>query len=139
LNQSLDENDYILANLEFSGYYRVNYEVNNWKNIIKILQTNKSELTAGTRAQLINDIFSLSQTAIISPDLPLELIGYLKNEFEFLPVAAFLTRIKYFLDMLSSNQLNLDLKTYLASLINPVYEQIGWYENTTNVDHWLLK
>jgi len=81
LNQSLDENDYILANLEFSGYYRVNYEVNNWKNIIKILQTNKSELTAGTRAQLINDIFSLSQTAIISPDLPLELIGYLKNEF----------------------------------------------------------
>ena len=36
-----DDDSFILANLDFSGFYRVNYDENNWMLIIKQLKTNK--------------------------------------------------------------------------------------------------
>ena len=36
---SLNNADFILANLEVSGFYRVNYDSNNWDKIISQLKT----------------------------------------------------------------------------------------------------
>ncbi len=91
-----------------------------------------------TRAQLINDIFSLSQATLINADLPLELVKYLANEFEYLPWSVFLNRVSFYLDMLSSSQLVIDLKSYFSSLVKAYYEKLTWFEN--NYDHdWLEK
>jgi hypothetical protein len=40
-SQEFDEGSFILANLDFSGFYRVNYDKENWDMIIKQLKTNK--------------------------------------------------------------------------------------------------
>ena len=37
----LSEDDFILGNLDVSGFYRVNYDINNWNLIIKQLLINK--------------------------------------------------------------------------------------------------
>ena len=71
MGRNIDANDYILANIDLLGYYRVNYDNQNWKNIINQLKTDKNKITLGTRAQLINDIFNLSQATLVRPDLPL--------------------------------------------------------------------
>ncbi len=39
-SNELDENSFLLANLDFSAFYRVNYDKENWKLIIKQLDTN---------------------------------------------------------------------------------------------------
>ncbi len=44
--------DYILANLEFSGFYRVNYDSNNWNAIIKQLIDNHE---VGSRDYIVTD------------------------------------------------------------------------------------
>ncbi len=49
------------ANLNGTGYYRVNYPVENWDALILQLQEDHEVFTAADRAQLINDAFSLSQ------------------------------------------------------------------------------
>lgn len=90
------------------------------------------------RAQLINDAFSLSQATLLNANLPLELVNYLSNEFEYLPWSVFLNRVKFYLDMLSSNQLNIDLKVYFSKLVEPFYVKLGWFERKIN-DQWLEK
>lgn len=120
------------------GYYRVNYDTQNWKNIIHQLKADKSKISLAMRAQLINDIFSLSQATMVRSDLPLEMIGYLTDELEFLPWSVFLNRIKFYLEMLSSSQMILDLKKYLAATVTPLYQKLGWFEDYKN-DQWLDK
>ena len=41
LNQSLSEDDFILGNTRVAGFYRVNYEPDNWDKIIKQLKIKK--------------------------------------------------------------------------------------------------
>ena len=41
LNESLSANKFILANIDFSGFYRVNYDAENWEKIIQQLTHNK--------------------------------------------------------------------------------------------------
>ena len=40
-SQEFDDGSFIIANLDFSGFYRVNYDTENWELIIKQLLTNK--------------------------------------------------------------------------------------------------
>ena len=41
LSKPLNEDDFILGNTRVSGFYRVNYEDDNWNKIIKQLQSKK--------------------------------------------------------------------------------------------------
>ena len=49
------------ANLNGTGYYRVNYPIHNWDALIAALKKNHLTFTSADRAQLLNDAFSLSQ------------------------------------------------------------------------------
>ncbi len=49
------------ANLNGTGFYRVNYPLENWDALVEALQRDHTAITAADRAQLINDAFSLSQ------------------------------------------------------------------------------
>lgn len=93
------------------------------------------QLSPITRAQLINDIFSLSRGLYVGAEMPLELIEYLKNENDYLPWAVFLNRIKYYLDMLDLTEINGDLCEYLIELIEPYYRRLGWEPKST--DTWV--
>ena len=39
-SKELDDDSFLIANLDFSAFYRVNYDTENWKLIIKQLDTN---------------------------------------------------------------------------------------------------
>lgn len=45
LNRPLDSEKFILANLDFAAFYRVNYDTENWRTIIKQLISNKTVRT----------------------------------------------------------------------------------------------
>jgi aminopeptidase N len=49
------------ANLNGTGFYRVNYPLENWDALIEALQRDHTQFTPADRAQLINDAFSLSE------------------------------------------------------------------------------
>lgn len=40
MSGQIDENSFILANLDLAGFYRVNYDEENWNKIIKQLDSN---------------------------------------------------------------------------------------------------
>lgn len=70
---------WILVNFESNGYYRVNYDQHNWELLAKQLLLNHTVIPTITRAQLIDDAFTLGHSKIISYEIAAGLIEYLDN------------------------------------------------------------
>jgi aminopeptidase N len=68
-----------------AGFYRVNYDVDNWMALIKQLREAPAEIHVLNRAQLIDDAFNLAGAGQLDYSVPLRLAEYLQNENNTLP------------------------------------------------------
>ncbi|KAK2841765.1 hypothetical protein Q5P01_011965 [Channa striata] len=69
--------DWVLANLNVVGYYRVNYDQGNWDRLLRALNTNHMDIPVINRAQLVDDAFNLARAQIIPTVLALSVTKYL--------------------------------------------------------------
>uniref|UniRef100_A0A8C6PQZ6 Aminopeptidase n=1 Tax=Nothobranchius furzeri TaxID=105023 RepID=A0A8C6PQZ6_NOTFU len=88
--------DWVLANLHVVGYYRVNYDQNNWERLLGVLSTDHKAIPMINRAQLVDDAFNLARAKIISTVLALRTTKYLKNEREYMPWKSALNNLEFF-------------------------------------------
>lgn len=79
----------ILFNLLNYGYYRVNYDMENWNRLIDFLLLDDfTQIAVESRAQLLGDSYAVAQAGIESFDLPYRLAQYLTRELEeYVPFA----------------------------------------------------
>lgn len=59
--QNAASGDWIIANLNQVGYYRVNYDDKNWKAIIEQLSEDPNVFPDANRAQVIDDSCQLAK------------------------------------------------------------------------------
>ncbi|CAG12385.1 unnamed protein product, partial [Tetraodon nigroviridis] len=57
----MDDNTWLLGNINQTGYFRVNYDLQNWKLLIQQLHDNHEIISVGNRAGLIDDAFNLAR------------------------------------------------------------------------------
>uniref|UniRef100_A0A3B4WT27 Thyrotropin-releasing hormone-degrading ectoenzyme n=1 Tax=Seriola lalandi dorsalis TaxID=1841481 RepID=A0A3B4WT27_SERLL len=57
----MGDNTWLLGNINQTGYFRVNYDLQNWKLLIQQLHTNPQIISVGNRAGLIDDAFNLAR------------------------------------------------------------------------------
>jgi hypothetical protein len=70
----------------FLGFYRVNYDENNWDLLINYLNSEDYEkIPPVNRAQLLDDALNLARAGILKYSTALELTQYLKKEVDFIP------------------------------------------------------
>lgn len=67
------------------GFYRVNYELSNWYQLIDELKNNPKAIHVLNRAQLIDDSFNLARAGELTHSVPFTLINYLEKEDDFIP------------------------------------------------------
>lgn len=80
------DEDWIIANLQETGYYRVNYDEHNWGLLIEQLQDDDFEVIhAVNRAQLIDDALNLARADIIPYETAFRLLEYLQQELDYVP------------------------------------------------------
>lgn len=98
----LSSDDWFIINLHQTGYYRVNYDNDNWKMIIQHLQDNETyqQITASNRAQLIDDSMNLARAGYINYSIPLDVTTYLKHETDYVPWKAALNSFSFIDSML---------------------------------------
>lgn len=73
--------DWIVLNIQQSGYYRVNYDNELWNLIIEQLNSPQYDLIhLLNRGQLIDDSFHMARSGRISFDIPLDIMNYLERE-----------------------------------------------------------
>lgn len=79
------------------GFYRVNYDNENWMALIKQLHVDHEQIHVINRAQLINDAFALAKAGYLDYSVPLHLTEYLTNENNAMPFHSALNEFSYLL------------------------------------------
>uniref|UniRef100_A0A8D0FCY7 Aminopeptidase n=1 Tax=Strix occidentalis caurina TaxID=311401 RepID=A0A8D0FCY7_STROC len=120
---SESEYDWILLNVNLSGYYRVNYDQLNLKRLARLLENDPKAIPAVSRFQLIDDVFALTQFGYIQIETALELTKYLAREDElFIWNVVLLNLVPEDLEStLKSYEVYPLLKKYLLKRMLPIY------------------
>lgn len=114
--------DWLLANTNVSGYFRVNYDLGNWDRLLSLLNTNHQALPVINRAQVIDDAFNLARAKIISTTLALRTTKYLSKERNYIPWESALRNLDYYIVMFDRTEVYGALQGYLRKQIKPVFE-----------------
>ncbi|KAL5244502.1 hypothetical protein ACI65C_011912 [Semiaphis heraclei] len=80
-----DGTGWYIFNLQSIGFFRVNYEEENWNALISQLHIDCKEIHVLNRAQLIDDAFNLARTNRVDYAMVLWMSEYLKNEDDPIP------------------------------------------------------
>ncbi|XP_036266285.1 aminopeptidase Q [Pipistrellus kuhlii] len=81
---SNSDHDWVILNLNMTGYYRVNYDKLGWEKLIQQLENDHKAIPVVHRMQMIDDAFSLSQNNYIEIETALDLTKYLAEEDEII-------------------------------------------------------
>ncbi|KAL6254670.1 hypothetical protein P5V15_013977 [Pogonomyrmex californicus] len=132
LSKNITKDDWIIVNLQQIGYYRVNYDVENWRNIAKFLNSkNYREIHILNRAQIIDDAFHFLTTDKLNLSIFLELSSYLSQEEDYVAwypmFKAFEFMSPFFLFQESE-----DIKENFRNILNKRLKKIGYDEDTEN-------
>ncbi|MED6292745.1 hypothetical protein CHARACLAT_003605 [Characodon lateralis] len=117
--------EWVLANTNVSGYFRVNYDVDNWDRLLSQLNTNHQVLSVMNRAQIIDDAFNLARAKIIPTTMALRTTEYLSKERDYIPWASTLRNLDYYILMFDRTEVYGVLQAYLKKQIKPLFEYFG--------------
>ncbi|XP_059611792.1 uncharacterized protein LOC132258481 [Phlebotomus argentipes] len=125
--EELDELDWVIVNKRATYYYRVNYDNQNWHLLSLALRENLTIIDTANRAQLIDDAFTLAYYGHLSYDIVLSLANYLRQETEFVPVAAAIKHLRSL--ELKLRGTNRKFLKFLLPIIAKLYNRVGMHEN----------
>ncbi|XP_063887378.1 aminopeptidase N-like isoform X1 [Scylla paramamosain] len=127
-----NSSQWVIFNVQETGYYRVNYDENNWKQLIKQLKADHTKIHVNNRAQLIDDALNLARAGQLSYSLPMDLIAYLKSETSYTPWATALNNLAYIDKVFSRTGTYGSLKNFLLRLLGLQYKSIGFQDSLTD-------
>ncbi|NP_001082794.1 alanyl (membrane) aminopeptidase b, tandem duplicate 1 [Danio rerio] len=115
-------NEWVLANINTVGYYRVNYDEQNWERLLNALQTSRESIPVINRAQLIDDAFNLAKAGIIKTTLALRTTEFLDVETEYMPWQSALNNLDYFYLMFDRSEVYGHMQAYIRKQVTPLFE-----------------
>ncbi|KAL1247303.1 hypothetical protein QQF64_022679 [Cirrhinus molitorella] len=122
--------DWILANINVAGYYRVNYDNANWNSLLNVLKTSKESIPVINRAQLIDDAFNLAKAGIVETTLALRTTLFLDSETEYMPWESALDNLDYFYLMFDRTEVYGPMQTYVGKQVKYLFDHF------TTLTHW---
>ncbi|XP_058063365.1 aminopeptidase N [Anopheles bellator] len=126
-----EADEYLYANVDRTGYYRVNYDYASWKK----LTNNFLKLPPLTRMQLVDDAFQLARAEFIQYDIPLTLILIVTQNPHDVPAWAALTRSLVYINYMLAREPAYE--TYLAvmrSTLRRAFDEFG-FDDRPNDSH----
>ncbi|XP_053320872.1 aminopeptidase N-like [Spea bombifrons] len=114
--------EWLLANINVTGYYRVNYDDGNWDRLIAELQNSPLSIPVINRAQIIDDAFNLARAKYINTTRALDTTRYISNDTEYMPWQAMLSSLSYFTQMFDRSEVYGPMKEYLKKQVTPLFK-----------------
>uniref|UniRef100_A0AAR5P193 ERAP1-like C-terminal domain-containing protein n=4 Tax=Dendroctonus ponderosae TaxID=77166 RepID=A0AAR5P193_DENPD len=105
--------------------YKVNYDEKNWLLLSKALKSDFTKIPTLNRVQLLADAADLGYVGHQKYDVFFDMLGYLKEETEYLPWKAALGKADALKNYLIRNPIYGVFKNYMTSLLSPIYEKLG--------------
>ncbi|KAL3215053.1 hypothetical protein MRX96_006638 [Rhipicephalus microplus] len=78
-------NQWLIVNIQRVGYYRVNYDIFNWRLLQSQLREKPEEIHVLNRAQLIDDALDLAKNGHLPYEIALEFLDLVRPEDDYMP------------------------------------------------------
>ncbi|ALC45615.1 CG31198 [Drosophila busckii] len=122
---------WVIANIQETGYYRVNYTEANWNAIHKSLQVaGWSGIHEVNRAQIVDDLLNMARAGYINYELTLAVLEYLETETNYIPWTSAFNGFNYLAIRLGTD--TQDFANYIRQLTNKAYNQLGFIERPSD-------
>ncbi|KAM6409447.1 aminopeptidase N [Rhynochetos jubatus] len=121
--------NWLLLNLNVSGYFRVNYNQENWEQLLNQLSTDHQVIPVINRAQIIDDAFNLARAKYVNVTLALSTTRFLSKETAYMPWEAALNNLHYFQLMFDRSEVFGVMTKYIQKQVTPLF---NYYKNITN-------
>ncbi|XP_032239105.2 glutamyl aminopeptidase isoform X2 [Nematostella vectensis] len=129
---------WIKANYEQHGFYRVNYDAENWERLKQQLDTDHEKLSAADRAGLLDDAFNLARAGELPLTTALDLTKYLTKEEMYVPWAAALSNMGFLESRLCENEEHMTLyKKYALQQLKHIVRKLGWDDKGSHLQKYL--
>ncbi|KAJ8335466.1 hypothetical protein SKAU_G00388080 [Synaphobranchus kaupii] len=128
-------NEWILAHVNYAGYYRVNYDPDNWEKLLQQLQTDHRKIPTLSRAQLIDDVFYLEMSKYVNITLALSITKYLLKDTEYIPWETARKHLEYIIFMFDRTEVYGPMKAYIRKLVGPLYDHFENFTRNSSVPH----
>lgn len=122
---NLAKEDWLVLNKQSTGYYRINYDKENWNLIADGLIARPFKFHPRNRAQLMHDAYYLSVSNRLHHAALLKMMTYLKQEDQYAPWSTANGIVNVFNRFLSGDVKYFLLKAFVAEQIGPIYEKLG--------------
>ncbi|CAH2070902.1 unnamed protein product, partial [Iphiclides podalirius] len=130
----LSNASWYIVNKQQTGYYRVNYDVENWQALARVLNTSHQTIHVLNRAQIVDDSFNLARNERLNYNYAFEISRYLVLESDYIPWASANTAFNYLDVVLSGSEAYELFQLYMLHLSAPLYERLG-FEAQTSDEH----
>ncbi|KAL1506799.1 hypothetical protein ABEB36_006093 [Hypothenemus hampei] len=127
--------EWYLLNLNQTGYYIVNYDEHNWRQLID----NLMELPPIIWAQLISDAMDLAKANQLDYDIPLRLIakmGLNDKSIMFVPTSVAFRKLKFLGDILYDTPVYGIFEEFHKAIFKHAYDIVDFNDN---IDHYFTQ
>ncbi|KAA3681020.1 aminopeptidase N [Paragonimus westermani] len=131
----IDPSSWYVLNLRQAGFYRVHYADNNWEALTKQLLSDYKVIPVHSRAQIIDDLFSLANRGNVPYSVFLNMTKYLSNEEEYVTWETATRTLRTLTRLLAFDSSYGALLAYIRTLVDRVINQVDWNMMTENEDH----
>ncbi|XP_070557699.1 aminopeptidase N-like isoform X2 [Ptychodera flava] len=118
--------DWVVVNLNQVGFYRVNYDDENWNRLAEQLKTDHDVIPAQTRTALMDDCFKISQAFYTDTVNCLRLSEYLDLETEYPTWELMIDNLPFLYRALMRTAEFGQFEFYWRQQITPLYDSLGW-------------
>lgn len=88
------DDEWLILNIQVAAPYRINYDTDNWELISKTLHSSEYyRIHDMNRAQLLDDALALAWSGLMTYELTLELLTYVKQDSAYIPWRAALDQL----------------------------------------------
>ncbi|ESP00391.1 hypothetical protein LOTGIDRAFT_140786, partial [Lottia gigantea] len=136
---------WIMGNIQQSGFYRVNYDDNNWICLLKQLNANHEVIPPIHRAQLIDDAMTLAASNMVHMNIAVLTLRYLDKEREYIPHLVARKHMDYIHKMLLNSSIEAVLSnlswTYETIFVEKIFQSCSNFPVsivTSNIDNFRL-
>ncbi|XP_011063440.1 PREDICTED: puromycin-sensitive aminopeptidase-like protein [Acromyrmex echinatior] len=130
---TINSDDWIIVNLQLTGYYRVSYDTKNWQKIAHYLNSNNyTKIHVFNRAQIIIDWFISMLDNRMNSYSFLQLIRYLSKDRDYVAWQSLFEIIEHMPTLLLPEMIH--IKLYFEHLLNELLQYVKYVENPDDDD-----